>query len=430
MRNILISIILSLCLSDCALCSDPLSKLIDLRDYFPILFLPSFSDTTSFSGTTDKGKNIILSFSGDIMAHDVNFNMKNYNKIYDDVKEFLLSDGLSFGNIEMPVCDELPLSTYPRFNVHSDYLKAAIDAGFDIFSLANNHTNDQYEQGIHGTIASFQKLQKDFATKNRLLYASGVRQKSSDDMQPVFIEKNGFRILFLAVTEILNSYDMSKRLVYYSSIKDSKSLAKKIQKMREQMPCDLFVLSLHVDEKEYKRDVLPEKRERFKLFAKAGADIIWANHPHVVQGWEEFRIEEDLLIPSFKNHSSQDIHSSLQQKVKGPLKIRRRAFFMYSLGNFISGQRRNPNLHNPEYYREYTGDTVLMQLKIKKRNELGALKMEVHPILLTVHNGNDGIVIKQFKTEWMNSLPAIEQNYYKKRFELMKEDTEKEVSKL
>lgn len=408
MKKNFLFVILSICLCNCAIYPAPIAELMGRK---PEVLNPLIPGLENLGNTK---KTITLSFSGDIMAHDINFQMKDYSKIYEDVESFLLSDGVSFGNIEMPVCDELPLSSYPRFNVHSDYLKASINAGFDAFSFANNHTNDQYVKGIMGTIASFETLKKEFSHKNRMLYASGVKSKSSEDFQATLIEKDGFRILFLAITELLNSYDSSKNFVYCSYLNESELLAEKIKKMKKEIPCDLFVLSVHVNEKEYYRGVLEEKRERFKMLAKAGADIIWANHPHVVQGWEEFTIEEDLLIPPAKI-------SDVAKKVKLPLKIKRNTFFMYSLGNFISGQRRKPNYQNPEYYWEYTGDTVLMQLKIEKDGKMGITNIEANPILLTVYNSQDGIVVKQFTPEWIKTLPKLEQNYYNTRYKLMKD---------
>ena len=403
---------------------------------FILLFflIPSFEGTTELVHIKDDDlteilpatdiapKKMILSFSGDIMAHDVNFNMKDYNKIYEGVQEFLSKDDFSFCNIEMPVADQLPLSTYPAFNVHSNYVEAAINAGFDVFSFANNHTNDHQVKGIKGTIASFDKLQKDFKKKKRLLYFSGVREDKNQDFKPVLIKKNGFKILFLAVTEILNSYDSSKDLVYYSpsSPEGSRILAEKIKKMREDMPCDLFVLSVHVNEPEYKREVLKEKRERFRLFAKAGADIIWANHPHVVQEWEMATVECDATT----NASSCDSNTSdvtswvVKPNDIKPSKFYKKAFFIYSLGNFISGQRRNLNYQNPSHYWEYTGDSVLMQLKFQDAS-LSLENVKVFPVFITTYNGKDGIVVKQLKPDWISSLPKAEKNYYNKRLELM-----------
>ena len=122
-----------------------------------ILILSSCTSTSKASKTSE----LTLSFSGDIMAHDVNFKMKDYNRIYDDIRDILLNDDLTFGNVETPVCEERPLSSFPCFNIHKDYLRAAIEGGFDVFSFANNHTNDQGIQGIDGTIKSFNTLKEE-----------------------------------------------------------------------------------------------------------------------------------------------------------------------------------------------------------------------------------------------------------------------------
>ena len=47
-------------------------------------------------------KTISLLFAGDIMAHSVNFNMKDYNKIWKDVKDVISAADLSFGSRQTP----------------------------------------------------------------------------------------------------------------------------------------------------------------------------------------------------------------------------------------------------------------------------------------------------------------------------------------
>ncbi|WP_187615193.1 CapA family protein [Treponema phagedenis] len=133
---------------------------------------------TEVSEQKPKIETLSLTFAGDLMAHDINYKMKNYDLIYDDLRQLLLSDDLSFINVETPVCASLPMSTYPCFNVHRSYLRAAISAGFDAFSFANNHTNDQKVKGIEGSIQSIQALQKEFsaASPTRLLYYTGLKK--------------------------------------------------------------------------------------------------------------------------------------------------------------------------------------------------------------------------------------------------------------
>ena len=102
-----------------------------------------------------KKKPLNLSFAGDIMAHNVNFRMKNYALIYEDIAPLLKENDVCFANLETPVCETREYQSYPCFNVHAEYVQAAIDAGFNVFSLANNHTNDQGKEGIEGSAAFF-----------------------------------------------------------------------------------------------------------------------------------------------------------------------------------------------------------------------------------------------------------------------------------
>lgn len=349
---------------------------------------------------------ITITFAGDVMAHDTNYKMSDYNKIYADIGDILLFDDLSFCNMEMPICDELPMSSYPQFNVHSLYLKAAILGGFDVFSLANNHTNDKGVKGIDGTFKSFENMQKEFSDKK--VFCSGIKQTVQEKMNATTINKNGFKILFLSVTEILNIHDTSKKRLYYSapSIKAREKLLEDIRKMRDENPCDLFILSLHLSEKEYGTTVSVEKKRWFNKLANAGVDVIAGSHPHVMQSWEKVVNGKQLLNARMEDGNF-SLHSS---------------FFMYSLGNFISAQRIVPNYKNPKHYREYTGDAVLLQLTFTKLNDKVLDNFTVKPIPVTVYNSADGLVMKKFNEKFIENLPREQdKNYYKARLKIMKD---------
>lgn len=374
--------------------------MIKKRIVFPILlqlvFVSILINCASLKNkkeNEEKRKFLSLTFCGDIMAHDVNFMMKDYNAIYDDIHDFLNSDDLTFGNIEMPVCDELPMSTYPRFNVHSPYIEAAVKGGFDIFSMANNHTNDQGSKGINGTLKSIDSLKKNLALKGKKIYYSGLYKNKDEEMKPEIILHKGWNIVFLSVSEISNSHDESIKRFYYSSPSRSgrKKLLEKIRKIREENPCSIFVLSLHLHEEEYLRTVSAEKKAWFKELANNGADIIWAHHPHVMQEWEEVKLSNG-----------------------------KKAFFMYSMGNFISGQRNKINLNNPAHYREYTGDAALLRLEIERNNE-NIINFRFTPFFITCYKSEKGLIIKEFTKSWIETLSKNEQLYFKKRIKLMKE---------
>ena len=118
------------------------------------------------------------------MAHNVNYRMKDYNKIYTDILNITQNDDLTFCNLETPVDGTIPYETYPTFNVQPPYLQAAVDAGFEVFSLANNHTNDQNGHGITETYKNFDTLRNNLEYK---VYFSGIRENKNKGMENSFL---------------------------------------------------------------------------------------------------------------------------------------------------------------------------------------------------------------------------------------------------
>ena len=401
---------------------------------------------SSIQAKTISDSALLLTFAGDLMAHTVNFNMKNYDLIYKDIEKILHDDDLSFINVETPVCDTLPLSSYPSFNVHTDYLRAAVTAGFDVLSFANNHTNDHRTVGIDGTLAAAQIVQRErnaAGTVPALLAYSGLKEQVGEPFKMTQIYYKGWNILFCAVTEILNSYDSSKERLYYSppTEKGRAALLTAIQKAREQYPCDLFVLSLHLNEPEYIRTVSKKKKAWFRDLGESGVDIVWAHHPHVMQPWETITVKRPLsAVSSDQNHTVQsdtilqNLNGILTAAVTGeripcennptkpPLKPMEEhpVFCMYSMGNFISGQRWHVNYEDPSYYREYTGDAVMLQVQCTRKNS-GGIAFTVSPIMITQYNEPSYPVVKQFTPTWIQTLNEKEQRYFNRRFTLMKD---------
>lgn len=389
-----------------------MKKVISFLLFSALLFAcskPDFSQTEC-----EETKTITLTFAGDIMAHNLNFNMRDYSKIYEGLSDILLADDLSFANLETPVCDSLPLSTYPRFNVHFSYLRAAKEGGFDVFSLANNHTNDQGITGIEGTFFAAEKMKKLFTGKNGV-YFSGLKKKESDNFECTVIHKNGFTVSFLSVTEILNSPDESNRFYYSKPTKSGReNLLKSIKEMRNKHKCDLFVLALHLAESEYKREVSEEKRLYFHSLAEDGVDIIYGCHPHVMQTWEKV----PLKTKRSEDHTKEANAKCTKLKSGTPLQS---AFFMYSMGNFISAQRFALNYENPGDYMEYTGDAVLLSLTYTKKNGVVQDDFDLKAIPITVQKTADGLVLRRLDDSFIFSLSdRRDKKYYSSRLSLLK----------
>lgn len=356
---------------------------------------------------------LVLTFGGDIMAHVENFRMKDYSLIYEDIEEILQNDGLSFANLETPVHEGRPYETYPTFNVQPPYAQAAIDAGFDVFSLANNHTNDQGYEGMERTLSFFQSKEKDG------VYAAGIKPARHEGFTYQLIEKDGWKVLFVAVTEILNQFTDYQKIDYVSpSASRRKTFAEELTQLRKENPCDVFILSVHTCEDEYVHEITQERRNFYRSLLDAGVDIVWANHPHLAKEWEVFT---------------------------KPNQSHPHAIVMYALGNTISGQRRDPQFTKPETNRDYTGDGYLIQVIVEKDAppspsdgvtsvsappekdkpyEPNFRIVEVTPHLITTYIDEDkNYVIRQLNDEFIQELRDKENekwaNYLVERKKLM-----------
>ncbi|OJF75953.1 MAG: hypothetical protein BKP49_09010 [Treponema sp. CETP13] len=359
---------------------------------------------------------LILTFCGDLMCHTENAQTKDFLEIYKDITPIIMEDSFTFANLETPVNDDLPYATYPNFNVHSDYVNAAIQSGIDVFSLANNHTNDGNTKSILKTASYFDSL------KNNGIYSAGIHTGKSINSQPAFkddgltfqiLEKNGWRILFASYTQIVNRQTGLDYIDYYpNTSKDNTRLKQQLIKLSNTFEHDIFIVSVHCDEPEYIIDVPLSSKKWYAELRECGVDIIWANHPHVLQEWEIYT-----------------------DKKTGNAK----SVVMYSLGNLISGQRRPwPDIENPEAKYEYTGDSVLMQItiadninnylsneekNITQNEEKDFIIRNVKPIYITTHITKWGgdYLIKLLTPAFIASMPKSLQEYYTKRLELIKQ---------
>lgn len=285
-----------------------------------------------------KHDDLICVFAGDIMAHTPNYKMKDYSKIWKYIKDVTLSADLTFANIEAPVDDSKDWSSYPSFNMHTSYIKACIDAGFNTFSLANNHTNDHYASGILGTMKSVDKLKSDYKNQGIEVNFSGIRQKNQDFSYSYF-EKKGWKILFCAMTELLNRPN-DKEYVNYVPPKSADRLAyaKYLKELRESHPCDIFIVSVHTAEPEYTRKITDAQDEFYNLLLSSGVDVVWANHAHIIKDRKVFGDEEGKI----------------------------RKLIMYANGNTISAQRTSPNFNLKMTERDDTGDGLLYRVVYAK----------------------------------------------------------------
>jgi len=357
-----------------------------LRSSGCLLFFLAISLALAVPAAAENGR-LELTFAGDIMAHDSNFRTSDYNAVYDDVRDRLAHDDLSFGNLETPVDEDRPYSGYPFFNIHLAYARAAVNGGFDVFSLANNHTRDQRELGMLKTLSALVTLREE--TKDAVWY-SGLRGDPGKPFEPVTIEKNGFKIGFLAVTEFLNN----RQAVPYANVVDYRNKAEAarfIDWVKTIAPrYDLFILSYHGDV-EYKLTPDPLKREFFRALVRAGVGIVWAHHPHVVQPYESVEVGG----------------------------VRR--LIMYSMGNFVSGMGVYLVGRNPRAPRAFAADSFLLPVTVTRTEAGKADASAGEPILITSYSAPNGdVLVKRLEPLAAGGARDRWLAYYRTRLELMK----------
>ena len=350
---------------------------------------------------------ITLLFAGDIMAHSVNYVITTYEKIWRDVRDVISEPDLAFANIEAPIDTTKSAASYPSFNMTRKYVQAAVDAGFDVFSLCNNHTNDQYKSGILETIKTTQAIKE--YTKEQTgndIYFSGTKEKADSKLSALtynYFETNGWKILFLPITELLNRPDAADYINFIKPDEDSrKEFIKHAKELREANPCDLFIISVHTSEPEYTRNITEKQNQYYMDLLDAGADVVWANHAHIIK----------------------------DRKIVVNTKTGRDKLIMYANGNTISGQRTKPELtsKNPTGERDNTGDGLFYIVNLHKDKD-GSMKItKCEPYFITTYiNTANEYVIKPLNQSFVDYLYDVPRTnwakYIERRIKINKEAT-------
>ena len=243
-----------------------------------------------------------LAFVGDIMGHEMNYRMADFHDIYRGIQDEIHSADLAFANLEFPLDPFRPSEGYPYFNGTPAYLAAAVDAGFNLFSIANNHA---FDEGVEGIFQTARALERQRAA-GRVLAYSGTRGNPWRPFEPEAVTVKGVRIGFVAVAQFLNESD-GGRYVHVVDFADPAPARAFVSWVHAIAPLyDLFIVSYHGD-REYVQVPSPAKRAFFLSLLDAGAQIVVGHHPHVVQGYEVVQ-----------THGA-------------------RRVAMFSMGNFISG---------------------------------------------------------------------------------------------
>lgn len=256
-----------------------------------------------------------LAMVGDALIHsslyneahkNANYNGYDFRPMFTYIKESLQNYDLAYYNQETILGgSELGLSSYPAFNSPQELGDALIDAGFNLISLATNHTLDRGEKAVINSCNYWQD--KDVMTAGSYC--------SFDARNQVQIkEKNNISYSLLSYTYGTNGIPIPSGKEYLVNVwptnggnPDSdtsyqnykKTVKEDIDRVRDKV--DVLMVAMHWGV-EYTHTPTAYQKDMAQFLADNGVDIIIGSHPHVVMPvtW----IDDTLVIYSLGNFIS------------------------------------------------------------------------------------------------------------------------------
>ena len=189
---------------------------------------------------------------------------------------------------------ELGLSNYPRFNSPQEVGDAFVDAGFNLVSLATNHTMDKGEAGVLNSVEYWSK-QKD-------VVFDGQRTSQEEREEARIYEKNGIKYAFFSYTTWTNGLETPVGKEYLNNVYSDEKAKEDIEKIKDDV--DIIIVAMHWGT-EYSLGVSEEQSEIANYLSELGVNIIIGAHPHVVEPIEY--VGDTLVIYSLGNFISDQL---------------------------------------------------------------------------------------------------------------------------
>lgn len=272
---------------------------------------------------------INIAVVGDLMCHSQQFEKArtstgfDFRPVFEPVKKYLSGADLTFGNLETVTAGtEAKFTGYPMFNTPVEYLDALKDAGFDVLTTANNHSLDRRLPGVIKTVEELDK---------RSLLHTGTARSLTERNTPLIITNKSLKLGALAYTFSTNGIPIPVGQEFCVNMIDTAQMKKDIQASRA-AGAEAIAVFIHWGD-EYARFANERQQKLADFLHNQGVMLIMGSHPHVLQ-WTQLRGWGDVV-----------------------------SFTIYSMGNFISSQRK-----------QYTDCGIIVRIQLIKNRASGEIK--------------------------------------------------------
>ena len=312
-----------------------------------------------------KEDKISLVMVGDALIHDRLYNDAYHDGVYDFkpylklIKEYIKDYDLAYYNQETILGGtSIGLSSYPSFNSPQELGDAMIDAGFNLVSLATNHTLDRGEDAILKSREYWNSRDNVYAFGS---YASYEEKK---ELESKVFEKNNIKYGILNYTYGTNGIPVPYGKDYLVNLWNDETnyegykekVINDINNLRDKV--DVLMVAMHWG-REYTHTPTDLEKETAKFLSEHNVDIIIGTHPHVIQPVEH--LNNTLVI--------------------------------YSLGNFLSAQ----NSESCTYYKCNIG--LMTSLTITKKDNKITIGNINNELIYTYHNNYHDYLVIPFSNE-------------------------------
>ena len=226
----------------------------------------------------------------------------NYDACYEEIKQYIEPADIAIINQEtMLGGSDFEYSGYPMFNTPWEVGDAAINAGFDVFTCATNHSMDVGSAGILKELEYF--------SKHPEVVAVGTNASEEDYNKITYFKKNDINFAFLNYTYGTNGISLPEDKPYVVNMLEKEKVTKDIREARKN--ADVVIVLPHWGT-ENSHEVNDQQRDYVKLFSSLGVDIVIGTHPHVLQPVEWVTNQENghkmLVYYSIGNFISHQVN--------------------------------------------------------------------------------------------------------------------------